>query len=281
MMTENSNLKSEEKPLKDLGKRAVVAIILIPVAFLAIYFFPDALFFISLQGIILLALFEFYSLSKKKGYNTVEIAGFLFSILFGLNFLFEFRYFSEFIFLFLFFLGSYSLFSLRSESLGNFIPSFSITFFSVFYLSFTLNYIYYLRKLGNPYLFILLFSVYIGDTAAYLFGKTLGKRKIFPLASPNKTVEGFIGAIPFYVLGGLLGNWIFLKYPDIFKLVISLLLLSFVSQLSDPVESLFKRAVGVKDSSKIFGEHGGFLDRLDALIFSSPFFYFLCKFYLK
>lgn len=280
-MREEFVLKSEEKRFKDLGKRILVASILIPVVFFAIYFLPELPFFLALQVVILFALIEFYLLAEKKNYYPIKLLGILFSLLLGLNFILEFRYFNESLFLSLFILGSYFLLSTNSKKLDNFITSISITFFGIFYLSYTLNYIFYLRKLGSSYLFTLLFSVYLGDTGAYIFGKILGRRKIFPLASPKKTVEGFVGAIPLYILGGLLGNLIFLKYRNFGKLILTFIILSFVSQLSDPVESLFKRSAGVKDSSRILGEHGGILDRIDSLIFSSPFFYFLCKYYLK
>ncbi len=280
-MSEEIVLKSEEKTFKDLGKRILVASIIVPVVFLAIYFLPDPPFFLALQVVIMFALIEFYLLAEKKNYYPIKLLGSLFSILLGLNFILEFRYFNEFLFVSLFILGSYFLFSTNSKNLDNFITSISITFFGIFYLSYTLNYIFYLRKLGSPYLFTLLFSVYIGDTGAYIFGKTFGRRKIFPVASPKKTVEGFVGAIPLYIVGGLLGNMIFLKYRNFGKLIIAFIILSVVSQLSDPVESLFKRSAGVKDSSRILGEHGGILDRIDSLIFSAPFFYFICKYYLK
>lgn len=280
-MPEEIVLKSEEKTFKDLGKRILVASIIVPVVFLAIYFLPELTFFLALQVVILFALIEFYLLAEKKNYYPIKLIGILFSILLGLNFILEFKYFNESLFLSLFILGSYFLLSTNLKNLDNFTTSISITFFGIFYLSYTLNYIFYLRKLGTSYLFTLLFSVYIGDTGAYIFGKTLGRRKIFPVASPKKTVEGFIGAIPLYILGGLLGNMIFLNYRNFGKLFITFIILSFVSQLSDPVESLFKRSAGVKDSSRILGEHGGILDRIDSLIFSAPFFYFICKYYLK
>ncbi len=279
-MTEEVAIKSKEGTFKDLGRRVIVAFILIPIVFIAIYFLPDLPFFFALQVVIILALMEFYLLSEKKGYYPLKLFGFIFSILLGLNFLFEFKFFNEFLFLSIFAIGSYFLFSTNSKNLDSFVPSISITIFGILYLSFTLNYIFCLKKLGTSYLFVLLFSVYIGDTGAYIFGKTLGRKKIFPVASPKKTVEGFIGAIPFYILGGLLGNLLFLKYKYIGKLVLTFFILSFVSQISDPVESLFKRSAGVKDSSRILGEHGGILDRVDSLIFSSPLFYFICKYYL-
>lgn len=279
-MNKESVIKSKEGAFKDLGKRAIVAFILIPMVFIAIYFLPPLPFLFILQIVIILALMEFYSLSEKRGYYPLKTFGIIFSLLLGLNFLFEFKFFAEFLFLSIFAIGSYFLFSTNSRNLDNFVPSISITLFGILYLSFTLNYIFYLKKLGSSYLFVLLFSVYIGDTGAYIFGKTLGREKIFPVASPNKTVQGFIGAIPFYILGGLLGNLLFLKYKYTGKLILTFFILSFVSQISDPIESLFKRSAGVKDSSRILGEHGGILDRVDSLIFSSPLFYFIYKYYL-
>lgn len=108
------------------------------------------------------------------------------------------------------------------------------------------------------------------DTAAYFFGRFLGKRKLYPAVSPNKTVEGFIGGFV-GAMGGLFIARAFF-YPQF--TVLDCVLLGIVGGLVGPVgdlsESMLKRAYGVKDSGKIIPGHGGLLDRADALLFNAP-----------
>ncbi|MCA9974093.1 MAG: phosphatidate cytidylyltransferase, partial [Anaerolineales bacterium] len=122
-------------------------------------------------------------------------------------------------------------------------------------------------------------STWIADSGAYLVGKfiagkiLLGRHQLSPRLSPNKTIEGYIGGI---VLGTLLTIAIanYLGLPLIPALVLGLIV-SVVSPAGDLGISLLKREAGVKDSGRIFGEHGGALDRIDSLVWSVTFAYYL------
>ena len=125
----------------------------------------------------------------------------------------------------------------------------------------------------TPELVIGIFSlIWINDTFAYLVGKNFGKKKLFERISPNKTVEGFIGGVAFSALAGYgvyeitglltLSTWLGLA-----------VILSIFGTLGDLIQSKFKRQAGVKDSGRLMPGHGGLLDRLDSIIFSSPFVY--------
>ncbi|MCP2621162.1 phosphatidate cytidylyltransferase, partial [Candidatus Aminicenantes bacterium AC-334-E05] len=98
---------------------------------------------------------------------------------------------------------------------------------------------------------------------------------------PNKTWEGAIGGVIFSILGAIIGHFLFLKEISVAKAILSSIFISFIGQLSDPVESLFKRVVKVKDSSSILPGHGGILDRIDSLILAAPFFYYYIIFIWK
>ncbi|MEN3033735.1 MAG: phosphatidate cytidylyltransferase [Aquificaceae bacterium] len=111
--------------------------------------------------------------------------------------------------------------------------------------------------------FIFVWSV---DTVSYLSGKAFGKRKIFGKLSPNKTLEGLIGGI----IAGVLVLFILEGTRFTLKWGLSLVLASIIGDL---VMSFVKRQAGIKDFSKALGEHGGLLDRLDALIFTAPFYF--------
>jgi len=109
------------------------------------------------------------------------------------------------------------------------------------------------------------------DVAAYLFGRTFGKRKIFPIISPGKTWEGFLGGLTAAgIVGALLG--IFLGGEWALGGVLIALLSGIAGVMGDLVESYVKRCAGVKDSGKILPGHGGILDRLDSHLFGLPIF---------
>ena len=128
---------------------------------------------------------------------------------------------------------------------------------------------------GRGLIFFLLVTVWLGDTAAYLFGKRFGRHKLCPTISPGKTIEGTIAGTVFGTLSGL-GAWSFflkdlLSFPHALLLVV---LLGIVGQLSDLSESIIKRSAEVKDSGHLIPGHGGLLDRCDSLIFSAPVLYY-------
>ena len=128
---------------------------------------------------------------------------------------------------------------------------------------------------GRGLIFYLLVTIWLGDTAAYLFGKWFGTHKLRPTISPGKTIEGTIAGLVFGLLGGL-GVWSFflkeiLSFPHALILGV---LLGIVGQLSDLSESIIKRSADVKDSGHLIPGHGGLLDRCDSLIFSAPVLYY-------
>ncbi len=174
---------------------------------------------------------------------------------------------------------TYVLFVRTLERLMRFPPSISLTFFGAFYLGFTLNHFYWLREENGPFLIYFLFAVvFVGDTGAYLMGKLFGKHKLAPIASPNKTWEGSVGGLVFACLGGLAAQQALLPGVSPARAVLFAFTVHVVSQFSDPLESLFKRAAGVKDSSNLLPGPGGFLDRMDSLILAGPLFYYLLRY---
>ena len=120
-------------------------------------------------------------------------------------------------------------------------------------------------------------GTWIADSGAYVFGKTLGKHKLAPRLSPNKTIEGYVGGIFFGTLFTVLIG-IFFDLPIILTLVLGLLV-SSVSPAGDLGISLLKRSAGVKDSGNLLPGHGGALDRIDSLIWSAALAYYLVLFF--
>jgi len=117
--------------------------------------------------------------------------------------------------------------------------------------------------------FILIWS---NDTFAYLIGKRFGKRKLIERISPKKTLEGFFGGI----IGTIIAGFFIFIYTSLLSLVIWLLLaliISIIGTIGDLIQSKFKRQVGLKDSGRLMPGHGGLYDRLDSIIYASPFVY--------
>ncbi|MBC3757363.1 phosphatidate cytidylyltransferase [Hyunsoonleella sp. SJ7] len=120
--------------------------------------------------------------------------------------------------------------------------------------------------------------VWVNDTFAYLIGKNFGKQKLFEKISPKKTVEGFLGGLFF----ACIASYFISRFTDTPNftfnswLILSIII-SVFGTLGDLIESKFKRQAGVKDSGAIMPGHGGLLDRLDSMIFASPFIYLFLR----
>jgi phosphatidate cytidylyltransferase len=137
--------------------------------------------------------------------------------------------------------------------------------------------IYELHRLHPRLLLVLLVSVWVNDSAALLTGSLLGRHKLAPRLSPNKTWEGSIGGFlgaAAVAWGGL--AWLGADHPR-WRLLVVFLVAALAAQLGDLVESMLKRAAGVKDSGHLLPGHGGLLDRLDAIILAGPVFYGLLE----
>ncbi|MFD6207210.1 phosphatidate cytidylyltransferase [Peribacillus sp. NPDC060253] len=149
---------------------------------------------------------------------------------------------------------------------------------SILYLGIGFYYLFETRDsagMGLIYILLTLFTIWATDSGAYFIGKSLGKRKLWPEISPNKTVEGFIGGLfSAMIVGALFYAFSSLDYTLLQLLMISLIIGVF-GQLGDLVQSAYKRHYGVKDSGKLLPGHGGILDRLDSVIFILPILHLL------
>jgi phosphatidate cytidylyltransferase len=267
-----------------MKKRLPTAIVLLGLFFLLIQYGSKLLTFIVFQAFILAVLLEFYALAEKKNLQPQTFLGLILSVLLGLALFWRASVpLGLAIFGIVFVTCVYYLLVFnRVEQLPYFIQSIAITFFGVVYLSFTLNYLYLLKfEKGPYYVYFLCSIIFLGDTGAYFIGKLLGRHKMTPLASPNKTWEGSAGGILFAVLGAWAARTLLLTDLNLWLALGTGAIVHAVAQMSDPLESLFKRAVGVKDSSNILPGHGGFLDRVDSLILAAPFFYYLIRYFWK
>ena len=156
-----------------------------------------------------------------------------------------------------------------SANLNGYLRRFVIGFFWFAPALFALGWLRYVY--GASPVFWAVSIIVASDVAAYVVGRTFGKRKIFPVISPGKTWEGFLGGLTAAgIVGALLG--IFLGGEWALGGVLIALLSGIAGVMGDLVESYVKRCAGVKDSGKILPGHGGILDRLDSHLFGLPIF---------
>ena len=150
------------------------------------------------------------------------------------------------------------------------------TLLGIYWLAFAFAHAVLLRQLphGGGVVLDVLLGTFLGDTGAYIGGRLFGRRPLAPQISPHKTVEGlFCGMLVTIVavfLAGLYQAW--LTQGDALALGLGIAVLA---PLGDLFESVVKRDAGAKDAGRLFGAHGGALDRLDAVIFTIVAGYFI------
>jgi phosphatidate cytidylyltransferase len=130
---------------------------------------------------------------------------------------------------------------------------------------------------GVPTLILMLLLVVVSDSGAYFVGKSVGRSKLAPMVSPNKTIEGAVGGLVACVLAGaILWPWL---APNLrlWSLALLAVCVGLLSQLGDLAGSAFKRIAGVKDSGWLFPGHGGLLDRTCSLVFPAVFTYYYLR----
>ncbi|HEX7298088.1 MAG TPA: phosphatidate cytidylyltransferase [Solirubrobacteraceae bacterium] len=148
-------------------------------------------------------------------------------------------------------------------------PGVAVTLLGLTWIGLAFAHAVLLRDLphGDGIVIDVLVGTFVGDTGAYLGGRTFGTRRLAPSISPNKTVEGL--AIGFVI--AVLGVWLAGLYQDWLSgwdAVILGAAVGAAAPLGDLFESYLKRDAGAKDTGRLFGPHGGALDRLDAAMFS-------------
>jgi len=162
----------------------------------------------------------------------------------------------------------------------------SWTITGAIYIGWMLSYWLSLRGLddGMNWVYLAILTIFANDTGAFFIGRAMGKHKMAPIISPNKTWEGAIGGLVIAILGAIIIVVILnLISPFAFKywqIILLGFLISLFAQLGDLVESLLKRNMEAKESGNLLPGHGGILDRFDSLIFVGPCVYYFVVFAL-
>jgi phosphatidate cytidylyltransferase len=275
-----------------LRQRVITALLLIPLPVAAIWFGEP--WFTSLVAIFgVLAVLEFYRLGSSAKSSPVTYMGLLFTLLFiisrnpdllsRLTTNLDPTLISPLI------LAAAMVFTLtwillRRKKDGA-IASWAWTMAGILYVGWLLGHVVSLRGLtdGRDWVFFILLATVASDTAAFFIGRAVGRHKLAPQISPNKTWEGaiagVIGAAAFsllFVPTKLFGlsNAIHIQGFSYGEAILLGVLVSIFGQLGDLTESLLKRNAKVKDSGNLLPGHGGVLDRLDSIIFASVVVYY-------
>jgi phosphatidate cytidylyltransferase len=258
-------------------KRLITAVVFIPLFFLYIYYLPPYPYFLGLLLLAtVLSMFEFYTMYKVP--KTLYIPALAFGGVLIYNICLYPQWIPETLFTGVTILLVLRLFtgSSPSDSMKETGP---LTM-GLLYIAVFISFLWYLRNgaLGREYILLLFASGWLADSSAYYAGTYLGKRKLCPRVSPNKTYEGAFGS----VLGGATGAVIItasFNIPDLslLKAVLIGAVLGLVTIIGDLIESMFKRDAGVKDSSGIIPGHGGLLDKIDGFLMSAPVLYIILR----
>ncbi len=173
--------------------------------------------------------------------------------------------------------------AMTRDNLHDSLPDAAFSLLALPYITLPLVAIMSLRsgQLGPFIVLYLLLIVWAGDIAAFFVGRSLGRNKLAPVISPNKTWEGAIASVIASVV--IAGAWAYgvIWYQGFFAekaaavrvaaiAAVAAIPINIAAQLGDLVESMMKRGAGVKDSGSILPGHGGMLDRIDALLFAAP-----------
>lgn len=258
------------------NKRYIGAVIyLIPT--LIIIFLGGNILKYGLMVLSLMGLSEFYGALKKKNYKPFEIVGYGTAIVYYILIGQDIRMAT------IGFLISLTLMVLLVLPIfknDRSIADSALTMFGIMYVAGLLSLIYLIgeKEFGIYLIWIIFFTSWSCDTAAYFIGKNFGKRKIAPKTSPNKTLEGSIAGFVASTVVATIYGYIAINY---FGVNIGLIhfaviggICGVLNQIGDLTASSIKRQMDIKDFGNLIPGHGGILDRFDSILFAAFVVYY-------
>ena len=271
--------------------RIITAVVLLPFLIASILVsWLQPLFVVLAAAAMVLALYEFYLLAKRRDLKPDAVAMFIGTAAYFTVFFFDrpeglmdLLLMSQLIIVVLT-AGSLIAATLRGAPFEKMLGSTGASILGVLYIGLLGSHLVAIRtgfeqKL-SAHLLSFFFLVIMGaDTGAYYVGRAIGKHKLAPTISPGKTWEGVIGGMASGLLMATLAHyWFFRDFPLKWMLPLAAVMV-IVGILGDLTESAMKRGAGAKDAAKLLPGHGGLLDRLDSLLFNAPLIYYFARFY--
>jgi len=256
--------------------RIASALVLIPGVLALLFLAPPRVLLIALGVVGTLSLREYFQLTEKMGFRGQPWFGYL--AFWSILVLLQERSLQGSAVIVAVLLASFISAMLRRDSMQERVAGMMANLFGVLYLALCLYPVLPIRygfgeKTGLHWILLLLVVIWVGDTAALVVGRRLGRTPFAPDLSPKKTNEGAVGGLLSGVAVAILLQRFFLTDLPLYHVTLLSLLLGMAGQLGDLGESLLKRAADVKDSSHLLPGHGGMLDRIDSLLFAIPVLY--------
>jgi len=264
----------------------IIASIVLPV-----YYEPAIWLFVVLAALALAAgLFEFYSLSKKLELKADAAVGYIASAALFVGFVFDAPKRSPDLLIATLTLIVMVLLVTQMVRFGldfsKILAGMGVTLLGVVYIAFLGGFLIatrvgfeHLPALSTHLLGFFFLVSFGADAGAYFVGRALGKHKLASAISPGKTVEGLVGGLLAAAgMGAISTFWFFPELPYQWSVPLAMVL-AVAGVLGDLAESAMKRGAKTKDTSAILPGHGGFLDRLDSLLFGAPILYYFARFY--
>ncbi len=263
--------------IRNLLQRIAVAVVGIPALSLMIID-GNWFFLLLIDLVIFLCLRELYFLAEKKGFFPSKLTGYVTIIILS----WDLHFYNGDHLPFIFFMSIFSvlcieLYNHKTHSLANA----AITLFGIIYISLFSSFIM-IRQSGfrdlsfteMGWFVILIFAcIWVCDITAFFIGSAYGKRKLFKRVSPNKTWEGAVSGFLASLMTAITLKFIIFPFLLLADVIVIGFIVGIFGQMSDLVQSLFKRDAHVKNSSDILPGHGGIWDRFDSPLFAGPFVY--------
>jgi len=257
-----------------LKKRVITALLVLPLLAAAVWFdepLPWLTLFIAVWGG--LAVIEFYRIVAAQRVSPLVYFGLVWTLLFIISPHFDFALTTPLLLTSLVILPLiWLLRPAREDIFGRWVW----TAAGVLYVGWLLSHFVALRglDLGREWVFFALFTTFASDSAAFFIGRSWGRHHLAPGISPHKTWEGATAGVLAAIALSPLLVWLFKLPIGYGQVVLLALAVSVFGQLGDLIESLFKRNMAVKDSGRVMPGHGGFLDRMDSVVFAGVVVYY-------
>ena len=260
-----------------MGVRLAVAAVLIPVVLLTLYLGPLWLWVLLVEVFLVAALWEFFRLLDQfslRGFEITAVATCLSPIVWAACR----SYVPVFLLSIPVLLLARSFW--RGAAGGSVLPRAGVNILCFFYLGVPFSLAVLAGESesaashGHELVFVLI-CVWLSDSAGFFVGRKIGRHKVTPRLSPNKSMEGFVAALIAPGLAAVLLHPLLFSGPPTVSAAILGSLIGAAAIGGDLFESFLKRRAGIKDSSALLPGHGGVLDRIDSLLFALPCYYLL------
>ncbi len=300
--------------MTELTRRLLTALVVIPflLGFIALgdpegkFWFTDIHHFgLPFLGLIIVAIFlglrELYRIMEARGFRPMRSIGIIGGLMVGFLAYFSNGYFLTVVLTITILLVM--MFQLSKKDLSTAITGISVTIFGVIYIAWLLSHIILLRNIGPEleseyqytrqmleqiqgsrdvglfFVLLVIASTFMNDTGAYFTGRAWGRRKLAFRISPKKTWEGAAGGVVASAITAIVIKIIFVSPFPIIPCLILGFLIGVSAVFGDLVESLLKRDARLEDTGGLLPGHGGIMDRLDSLLFTTPLTYYYVKIY--